>query len=150
MGSAPEGLRRQDEAFALRSILQTLAENPLPVPDYSKSLEQSYQELTIHALKITKALHLLLPAALNRVPGQPSWIPDWSADFEQFWIRPARPLSSWIADGRGKHRHNNFTDVWEQTWRPKDHNNTLVVCDYKLVNIHVCFVFQGTPESYDL
>lgn len=76
----------KDKAFALRAILQKMSKDDLPVPDYNCSLGQIYKELCVQLIQATGSLHLLLPAALNSCPGQPSWIPDWSKEFSSLWL----------------------------------------------------------------
>lgn len=75
----------KDKAFGLHNVLQNLLKDPIPLPDYSKTTGQIYKELSIHLIKATGLLHLLLPAAINSFSGQPSWVPDWSQSPPKGW-----------------------------------------------------------------
>ena len=134
-----EATRREDKAFALQSILQQMTKRRLPKPDYSRPLDTIYHELAVNVLEANEALHLLLPAALNRLQGMPSWVPDWSAHFDGFWMRPRRSITSDISIGQRAY------------WRLWDDG------DYPRITIHGCiayhvqdyFEFKETSEEYD-
>jgi hypothetical protein len=51
----------------------------LPEPDYSKTLNEVYEELTFSLIEASRSLSILLafPGSLDR-QGSPSWVPDWN------------------------------------------------------------------------
>jgi hypothetical protein len=75
----------KDKAFALHAILQRLLTEQLPTPDYTRSTGEVYKSLSRHLIEVSNSLDVLLPAALKGYPGQPSWVPDWTQGFPDFW-----------------------------------------------------------------
>lgn len=72
----------KDKVFALYGVFQELKiANTLPAPDYSKSVEDIYRELTIACIESDKNLYVLLDAPSDYRhlrPDLASWVPDWS------------------------------------------------------------------------
>jgi hypothetical protein len=70
----------KDKAFGVQGVMEILASNSFPAPDYNDSLENIYKNLTLTTMEITKSLQCLLPAALYCVPEISSWVADWSKE----------------------------------------------------------------------
>jgi hypothetical protein len=78
----------RDMAFGLQTVLERRLGKPIPAPNYEASLAQIYRELTVNLFDATGQLQSLLLAAGNKMYGQPSWVPDWSAQVQNFWLQP--------------------------------------------------------------
>ncbi|KAI9158887.1 Heterokaryon incompatibility protein [Paramyrothecium foliicola] len=73
----------KDRIYAVLSMLNESDNDLFIMPDYSKSTAEVYQELTLEYLSQYRSLGLLLSCewrADTKVPGLPSWVPDWSTD----------------------------------------------------------------------
>ena len=72
----------KDKVFALYGMFQELRiANTLPAPDYSKSVEDIYRELTVACIESDRNLYVLFDApsdCRNLRPDLASWVPDWS------------------------------------------------------------------------
>ncbi|KAK3683276.1 hypothetical protein LTR37_020389 [Vermiconidia calcicola] len=72
----------RDKVFALYGVFQELKiARTLPAPDYSKSTEDVYRELTIACIESDRNLTVLFDAPSDRRHLRPhlaSWVPDWS------------------------------------------------------------------------
>jgi hypothetical protein len=67
----------QDKAYGLYAILQFLGIT-MTDPDYSKSVEKTFEELAFALIRDTRSLQMLRYVCTNgRKPGLPSWVPDW-------------------------------------------------------------------------
>lgn len=66
-----------DKVFALYGLFQSLG-IPLQRPDYSKSVGQVYLEFTCALIQWHGCLEMLKEASRPSLPGQPTWVPDWS------------------------------------------------------------------------
>ncbi|KAK5940735.1 hypothetical protein PMZ80_007152 [Knufia obscura] len=77
-----EATNVKDKVFALYGVFQELKIAPaLPSPDYSKSIEDIYRELTVAGIESDKHLYVLYDAPSDHRhlrPGLASWVPDWS------------------------------------------------------------------------
>jgi hypothetical protein len=81
----------KDMAFGFRSVLSKLLNTKLSAPDYTRGKGDIYKELVTHVLDSTGSLQFLIPASLQRLPpheAQPSRVPDWSAEFPRYWLKP--------------------------------------------------------------
>jgi hypothetical protein len=68
----------RDKAFALYAVAHKLG-LALPLPNYKKSLEQTYSDTAVACIEQDKTLDVLYEAPSDkRDPGLPSWVPDWS------------------------------------------------------------------------
>jgi len=68
----------KDKVFALRSIVSP-AEQEIIVPDYTKSLQETYLDVLVRDIEIFRSLRLLTKCQLPQPSGNmPSYIPDWS------------------------------------------------------------------------
>lgn len=77
-----EATDAKDKVFALYSVLQELGiGTTLPLPDYSKQVEDIYREFTVSCIKHDNLLYVLFDApsdCRHLRPGLASWVPDWS------------------------------------------------------------------------
>jgi len=78
----------KDKALALQTVLQRLTNSTLPALDSSRTLEDIYHEFTIQIIEVFGSLELLSRAGLCNLLGCPSWVPNWSADFDPIWVNP--------------------------------------------------------------
>jgi hypothetical protein len=124
----------KDKSFGLHNILQNLLKYTIPPPDYSISIGQIYKELSVHLIKATGLLHLLLPAALNSFPDQPSWVPDWSKSPPKGW-RDSRLYSQSPKDS---------VCGWSA-----ENSNALTVQARQLGIVCSCYKFRSTEDSYN-
>jgi len=70
----------KDKVYALHGLFREL-EIAIPDPDYKKTVQEIYCEAAAACLrhdKEKKFLLLTMAPTLNRMPGLPSWVPDWS------------------------------------------------------------------------
>ena len=67
-------------AFGMWAVLKRLEAVDLPQPDYSQDTGSLYWILATQMGRIGGSLDMLVLAAIQNVAGQPSWVPDWSAD----------------------------------------------------------------------
>ncbi|KAI1870277.1 hypothetical protein JX265_006447 [Neoarthrinium moseri] len=76
-----------DKAFALHGVLQRVGISR-STPDYSKPLGEVYHGLFLDLLRHQTSLINLLVDIGPRLPGVPSWVPDWSSIHRWNWISP--------------------------------------------------------------
>ena len=70
----------RDKVYALRGICKD-ADNAALIPDYSKTVQQVYNETARYLLSESDPLRILGAAGIGSarsVEGLPSWVPDWS------------------------------------------------------------------------
>ena len=92
----------KDKVFALYNVFHELEiATKLPLPDYSRSVEDVYRDLTIACIESDKMLDVLFdaPSDLRHLrPQLASWVPDWS---DPGW-RGKGDTDSRIAVNRGR------------------------------------------------
>jgi len=66
-------------AFGMWAVLERQAATTLGKPDYSRSLGDIYMSFAVYLMQVTHSADVLLYAAARSFPGQPSWVPDWTA-----------------------------------------------------------------------
>lgn len=126
----------KDLAYGVRSVLQDLSDEKLPDPDYELPTGQIFNELTGQLLQTTKSLKVLLPASICHFPGQPSWVPDWSVEFPNFWVSPL-----YRAIEPSKRCDNALPKLIA--------NDILMVQGYQVGVITEVLELQATAQSYD-
>ena len=89
-------------AFGVRAVLQKRSSLNLPAPDYSVSIGKVYKELSMQLIETCGSLHLLVFAALKSFPDQPSWIPDWSCSFSDYWPELEVDINGFHAEAQEK------------------------------------------------
>lgn len=133
----------QDIAFGLQSVLSIKLGKRLPAPNYNLSLGQIYRDLTLNLLNATGHLQFLLCAAENSISGQPSWVPDLSKDFPNYWLQPF---------GTSKAQYNQDLElkssdsIWELD---AEDTNNLTIRGQHICTITEVFKFQPTKNHYD-
>ena len=79
----------RDMAYGIWAILRKRGASDLSAPTYDVAKEAQipllYRQLTIHLIQTTSNLRFLHIAAARRLPGIPSWIPDWSTFKSNTW-----------------------------------------------------------------
>lgn len=80
---ARRATKPEDMAFGAWGVLEKYHKSRLPEPDHSRDIGAVYQVFTVHLLKATTSLELLILAASARLQNRPSWVPDWSAGGSQ-------------------------------------------------------------------
>jgi len=79
----------RDMAYGVWAILRKRGASDLSLPIYDVAKEAQipllYRQLTIHLIQATGNLRFLHIAAARRLPGSPSWIPDWSSFNSNTW-----------------------------------------------------------------
>lgn len=144
----------KDMAFGLQSVLSMKLGRDLPPPNYATSLGQTYKEFTINLLHTTDHLQFLLPAAGNRIPGQPSWIPNWSTEFPSYWLQPFMTRQSSIyshltrddASKTGEHLESQQRKLWQLDLQT---SNNLTVLGHHFCTVTKCFELQLTQGQYN-
>lgn len=135
-----------DMAFGFRSVLGTLLASQLPAPNYETKKGPIYKEFAADLLRATRSLHLLIPAAIHRVPPEPpqpappSWVPDWHKDFPIFWLRPYLSFQELKTAAPGSTPIQNLDPD----------GNTLVVRGRQICTIASCSDFQPTSDTYQV
>jgi hypothetical protein len=130
----------KDIAFGVQAVLQKLSKTTIQPIERSKPLEEIYKQLCIQILKATGSVQFLLPATLNGFSGQPSWVPDWRAGFDPFWLNPtlfkSRPFNATPgSSGLGRLDTNN--------------DNILIVKGHQICSVLECAIFQETWSTFD-
>jgi hypothetical protein len=79
----------RDMAYGIWSILRIRGASDLIEPTYEPNKEEQipkiYWRLTVCLLEITNNLRILNIAAARRLPGYPSWVPDWCSFDSNPW-----------------------------------------------------------------
>jgi len=79
----------RDMAYGIWAILRQRGASDLSEPRYDVAKERQipllYRQLTVHLIQTTRNLRFLHIAAARRLPGAPSWIPDWSTFNSNTW-----------------------------------------------------------------
>jgi hypothetical protein len=80
----------RDIAYGIWAILRIRGASGLPEPTYDTDIESQipllYRQLTVHLMQVTNNLRILHVAAARRLPGAPSWVPDWSTFKRNTWL----------------------------------------------------------------
>ena len=88
----------KDRVYALLSMI-AVKENPRIEPDYTKSLQEIYQDLAIKDMKQSKDLRLLQSCKmLKSTQGMPTWVTDWSIPRSAMRLRYCRAAGITKAD----------------------------------------------------
>ncbi|RDW57001.1 hypothetical protein BP6252_13919 [Coleophoma cylindrospora] len=161
----------KDKAFALWAVLQRSITETLPAPDYSLPVGEVYKQLSVYMIQATGSLDMLLPAAQSNLPGQPSWVPDWSQDSRVFWRSPSTlglylPLKREMIHGLffttthtanmtgcllKPHTHTalNLTHGQHLLWEFDSENlDTLSIQASSFQTISSCYLFKKTSDVY--
>jgi hypothetical protein len=140
----------KDMAFGMWAILEQEGTVNLPDPDYSHNVAEIYRALTIHLAHITQSLDLLLLAAVRGVPGQPSWVPDWSAHGQHEWGDNILQLPATNSCGYYIQNHS-ATDAYVKVaakltpkFQINETGTILTVQGLHICDISLCFRFQWT------
>lgn len=131
---------KKDKAIGVQAVLQRLSKTTLSPIDNAQSLEYIYKQLCINLMEVTGSLQFLLPASLHSFPGNPSWVPDWSADFDSFWLESTLFRNRPVTATPGSMVHGKFD--------PRK-NNILTVRGRQICTVAKCFKFQETFYTYD-
>jgi hypothetical protein len=70
----------KDMAFGVYGVLQKFDGIEMLPPDYSRTVGEIYLSFCVRLLPMHR-FSLLRIAAMKTMPGQPSWVPDWSNEF---------------------------------------------------------------------
>jgi hypothetical protein len=128
----------KDMAFGIRAVLQKRSSLNLPAPDYSVSIGKVYKELSMQLIEICGSLHLLVFAALKSFPDQPSWVPDWSCTFSDYW-----PELEVDVNGFHEYRSERESKLAQNSMRtPSPHFRFSTSCDNILIvrGRHLCTI----------
>jgi hypothetical protein len=130
----------RDKVFGVQSILQGLSSYPLRPVNPVDTKENIYRRLCVQLMEATSTLQFLLPAATHNFPGYPSWIPNWAADFDPFWMKPT------LIGNKGLRATPSSIAHWEVK---KDDSDILVVRGRQLCSVVSCFQLHETWGTYD-
>jgi hypothetical protein len=146
----------RDMAFSVWPVLQKLTSSKLRTPHYGSDLDEIYWKLTVPMIQLTESLSSLYLAAVQSLPGAPSWVPDWSAHGTQQWssrLSRARGFdkygkSYWL-DGPDSHRRRtaasaNNAHVYIRLDRTR---RVLTVRARQLCKISMIALFRQTSET---
>jgi Heterokaryon incompatibility protein (HET) len=131
---------KRDKVFGVQSILQELSCFRLRSIDSAAPLEQIYKQLCIQLMEVTGTLQFLLPATTNHFPGHPTWVPNWAADFDTFWLKPT------LFRNKGLHATPGSVGHW--TLDPYN-SDVLVVRGRQICSVKSCSTFRETWNTYD-
>jgi hypothetical protein len=130
---------QRDKVFGVQSILQELSCYRLRSIDNAAPLERIYQQLCIQLMEVTGTLQFLLLAATNHFPGHPTWVPNWAADFDTFWLKPT------LFRNQGLYATPGSVGNWTfDTYN----NDVLVVRGRQICFVKSCSTFRETWSIY--
>lgn len=130
---------KKDKAIGVQAILQRLSKTALLPIDNAQPLEHIYKQLCIKLMEVTGSIQFLLPASLNNFPEQPSWVPDWSADFDSFWLKPTLFMDIPTTSTPGS----------RASWKFNPTEDKLVLQGCQMCTVAECFNFRETFNTYD-
>ncbi|KAJ4298023.1 hypothetical protein N0V90_005922 [Kalmusia sp. IMI 367209] len=117
----------RDKTFALYAVANELG-FALPLPDYEKSLEQTYTDTAIACIEQDNNPKILYEAPSDkRIPGLPSWVPDWS-DEEAIYTYSAEYINKGFKAG----------GVHDAQWSLKNGNRLLALWGSLVDSIDAC------------
>ncbi|TGJ85572.1 hypothetical protein E0Z10_g3198 [Xylaria hypoxylon] len=129
-----------DMAFGFQSVLELRLRRRLPTPDYDLPLAQVYRRFTLDLLEATNSTKVIVPACLHRLPGQPSWVADWSMDIPKSW------LNTTFRSEEAK----SATPGSKPYWRVSSVNpDVLMLRGREIGTVTGCSEFLPTLPSYD-
>jgi hypothetical protein len=134
-----------DKAFALRSVLQRLTAVELPPPDYARpldKLDETYEELSIILFQAMVCKHLLFVASLNRLPGFPSWMAEWSNEIDPLWLEKSLPRFCESNERRSEMISSDDAVLGV--------NNSLILQTRSLCLIQTCYAFHKSRGTSHL
>jgi hypothetical protein len=131
---------KKDKAIGVQAVLQRLSKTALPPICNGQSLEDIYKQLCINLMEVTGSIQFLLPASLDRFPGHPSWVPNWSADFDSFWLKSTLFRNNSVTATPGSR-------VYWKLDSPK--NNILTVRGRQICTVAKCLKLYETFDTYD-
>lgn len=88
-----------DKAFALRNVLQRLSKAKIPLPDYSRPLDETFSDLNIQLFQAIGCSRLLTVASIIPLPNHPCWMVNWSKKPDTFWLSGSGSMSRKIGSG---------------------------------------------------
>jgi hypothetical protein len=136
---ARKATKPEDKVFSVHSVLQRLKDHEIPPPDHSKSIGELYLDLCIQLFPVYST-SVLTMAALKSIPGQPSWVPDWSQAhpaLEIYFRQSTRDLDC------GQANTDEKPIVWDAS---ATHNLKVRGCEMgKISSVHR---FQATDNTY--
>jgi hypothetical protein len=132
--------KKKDKAIGVQAVLQRLSRTALPPIDNDQSLEYMYKQLCINLIKVAGTIEFLLPASLNSFPDHPSWVPDWSADFNPFWLKSTLFKRDPVTATPGSRAY------WKLDSRS---DNILTVRGRQMCTVAACLATQETFDTYD-
>ncbi|KAF2813857.1 uncharacterized protein BDZ99DRAFT_473012 [Mytilinidion resinicola] len=130
----------RDKVFGVQSILQELSCFRLRSIDNAAPLERIYKQLCIQLMEVTGTLQFLLPATTNHFPGHPTWVPNWAADFDPFWLKPT------LFRNKGLHATPGSIGHWALD---PCNDDVLVVRGRHICSVKSCSGFRETWSTYD-
>jgi len=131
----------KDKALAMHAVLQRLSSLDVQLTDTTLPVRKSYRELSKNIIEVTRSLALLIPAAIQRFDDNPSWIPDWSAQMDPFWISP--PLFDGHPADATPGSHSIFS------WDDQDENVLTVSGILREGTVFECYQFLETSDMYE-
>jgi hypothetical protein len=75
----------KDMAFGMWAVLEKQSSVKFTAPNYACDTGEIYRSFMIHVMRVTRSFDSLIYAAACPYPGQPSWVPDWSAHNRNNW-----------------------------------------------------------------
>lgn len=140
----------KDMAFGMWAILERGGAVNLPAPNYSLDTGDIYRIFAVQIAQITQSLDLLLLAAVRGVPGQPSWVPDWSAYKKHEWGENVEQLQPTNEHGENIiYRKKSGLGVRPTAYFEVDDTQTILTVRARPVcDIGMCFRFQCTNDDF--
>jgi hypothetical protein len=131
----------RDKPLAMLAILQRLAGHEMELTRASNVLRDSYKGFSKKMIDTTKSLALLIPAAIQGFQDFPSWVPDWAAAPDPFWVNPP------LFHGQQGDATPGSRSVFR--WSSKNEDILIVGGLQQPDSIFRCYVFTEAPSIYD-
>ncbi|KAH7071843.1 hypothetical protein BKA63DRAFT_567777 [Paraphoma chrysanthemicola] len=133
--------------FGISAVVKQQSGTPFALPDYSEDTGDIYRNFTANLLRDMNLLDVLVYAAAQHYPGQPSWVPDWVAQDRQPW---GDRLQSMPAFGAHEIHHLLFDREHLVSKILLDENRQCITLRaYCIATISMCVSYHATSGRFD-
>jgi hypothetical protein len=136
----------KDMAFGLWAVLDRRAGKKLKLPGYSHNTGDVYRDFTVHLANITNSMDFLLYAAARNYPGQPSWVPDWTASEKHIWASKVGEIRT--SDDYGNRVNYHTRHVFSSRVIVNRIRSVITVSAYNVATISMCVKIRKTSDTF--
>ncbi|KAH7084127.1 hypothetical protein FB567DRAFT_75932 [Paraphoma chrysanthemicola] len=137
----------KDMVFGISAVLKRQGGISFALPHYSEDTGDIYRKFTTKLLRDMSLVDVLVYAAAQHYPGQPSWVPDWAAQDRQPWGDCLQSMPIFGADKI----HHGISDGEQFVSKVllDENRQCITLRAYRIATISVCASFHATNGRFD-